>query len=158
MSDMLSCWEEFILISFVAVSYSAIVIILMRFIAGKIIWTILTTTVLAGICMSMFLVFKSLSVKETYLKVPYGVGATFVSFLTIFVIIFLISMRKKIKLVIELFKEAGKAVADMPSMLIQPVLVNLYQKKQIKSSIFIFSDFHCNFCHNRAFLLFHYRY
>lgn len=36
----------------------------------------------------------------------------------------IIFMRKRIKLVIVLFKEAGKAAAHMPLLLFEPILVN----------------------------------
>lgn len=42
---------------------------------------------------------------------------------TVFVVVMTVALRKRIGLVIQLFKEAGKAVAAMPLLLFQPLLV-----------------------------------
>lgn len=52
----------------------------------------------------------------------FAIVATVVTFCVIAVILV---MRKRIRLVIELFKEAGKAVAAMPLLLLEPFLVFL---------------------------------
>lgn len=43
---------------------------------------------------------------------------------TLVIVLVIIALRKRIALVIELFKEAGKACASMPLMLFEPVLVS----------------------------------
>lgn len=45
---------------------------------------------------------------------------------TIIVIATIIYLRKRIKLVIILFKEAGKAATSMPLLLVGPVLVRIH--------------------------------
>lgn len=59
--------------------------------------------------------------KNTYLSF-----ATIATFLTVFVYLLVLIMRKRIKLVVQLFEEAGKAIINMPVLLIEPLLVNLY--------------------------------
>ena len=49
----------------------------------------------------------------------------FLSFQFLIVLIVLV-MRKRIALVIQLFKEAGKAVHSMPVLLLQPIYVSFY--------------------------------
>lgn len=44
--------------------------------------------------------------------------------ITVFLIGAVIFLRKRIKLVITLFKEAGKAATNMPLLLLEPVLVS----------------------------------
>jgi solute carrier family 44 protein 1 (choline transporter-like protein) len=47
------------------------------------------------------------------------------SVVTLLVILIIVVMRKRIELVVQLFKEAGKAMAAMPLLLLQPLLVPL---------------------------------
>jgi len=42
------------------------------------------------------------------------------------VLLVILVMRKRIKLVIQLFKEAGKAINSMPLLLLEPLLVSDY--------------------------------
>lgn len=42
---------------------------------------------------------------------------------TIIVCLVIFVMRKRIKLVIQLFEEAGKAITNMPLLLLEPILV-----------------------------------
>lgn len=56
---------------------------------------------------------------ETYLG--FAIAATIVSIMVVLVIFV---MRKRIKLVVQLFEESGKALTAMPLLLIEPILVN----------------------------------
>lgn len=58
--------------------------------------------------------------------------------ITVVLILTVIFLRKRIKLVIVLFKEAGKAAASMPLILFKPILVSLI----VKTQYFLFSKFH----------------
>lgn len=44
---------------------------------------------------------------------------------TVIICIVIVFLRKRIHLVIALFKEAGKAASDMPLLLFEPVLVKI---------------------------------
>lgn len=44
--------------------------------------------------------------------------------ITLLLICIIIAMRKRIKLVVQLFSEAGKAISAMPLLLPQPILVS----------------------------------
>lgn len=50
----------------------------------------------------------------------FAIGSTVV---TVLVIIMVIALRKRVKLVIQLFKEAGKAILSMPLLLFEPIIV-----------------------------------
>lgn len=49
--------------------------------------------------------------------------AIIASILTFIVIVVVVFMRNRVKLVVQLFKESGKALAVMPFLLLQPILV-----------------------------------
>lgn len=54
----------------------------------------------------------------------YLFGAIIATIMSVLVICVIFFMRKKIQLVIQLIKEAGKAIASMPLILFEPVLVS----------------------------------
>ena len=49
----------------------------------------------------------------------------------IITILVVLVMRKRIALVVQLFKEAGKAVYSMPALLLQPIYVCLFDTKSL---------------------------
>jgi solute carrier family 44 protein 1 (choline transporter-like protein) len=60
--------------------------------------------------------------RKTGTYLAFAIAATVV---TLLVILIIVVMRKRIELVVQLFKEAGKAMAAMPLLLLQPLLVPL---------------------------------
>lgn len=57
---------------------------------------------------------------QSYLA--YAIAATI---LTCIICLVIFVLRKRIRLVIQLFKEAGKALIDMPLLLVEPILVSI---------------------------------
>lgn len=57
-----------------------------------------------------------------YSYLAFAIIATIIS---ICIVLLIIVMRKRIKLVVQLFKEAGKAVSAMPLIIFQPILVSI---------------------------------
>jgi solute carrier family 44 protein 1 (choline transporter-like protein) len=55
----------------------------------------------------------------------YLIFAIVATIITIVVCLVILVMRKRIKLVIQLFKEAGKAISSMPLLLLEPILVSI---------------------------------
>lgn len=53
----------------------------------------------------------------------YAIAATIV---TIMICLVILALRKRIRLVIQLFREAGKALTNMPLLLFEPILVILF--------------------------------
>lgn len=56
----------------------------------------------------------------------YLILAIIASVVTIVISTILFALRKRIELLVKLFEESGKAIGDMPFLLIQPILVRLY--------------------------------
>lgn len=53
------------------------------------------------------------------------IGAIVTTIIAVVIILAFFCMRKRIQLVIQLIKEAGKAIAAMPLILFEPILVRL---------------------------------
>lgn len=58
--------------------------------------------------------------RKNYTYLGFAIAATIV---TIIVLLIILIMRKRIQLVIQLFKESGKAISAMPFLLFEPILV-----------------------------------
>jgi len=59
----------------------------------------------------------------------YLIFAIIATILTIVVLLVILVMRKRIQLVVQLFKEAGKAVASLPILLFEPILVSYFRRR-----------------------------
>lgn len=125
-TDLASCWGEFVLITLIAWTFSGFIVLALRYFADVVIWFILMSTIIAGFALSCFMAAKLGSCRDT-LRIIYGSGMVIAMLMTGFFILLVFAVRKKIKLVIELFKEAGKAIGDVPTLLAQPFLVQ-YKK------------------------------
>lgn len=123
--DVWNCMGELTLVAIVTLTISGSIVILLRYFADIVVWTILFATVIVGFTMACYLSYKFASAK-TGLEVAFAVGAVFVTIVTILIAIFIIFMRNRIQLVIAMFKEAAKAIADVPTTLFLPILVNIY--------------------------------
>ncbi|XP_076320021.1 choline transporter-like protein 1 isoform X3 [Tachypleus tridentatus] len=137
-SDIALCWREIIYMCLIAFGLACIVLVLLRFLAGFIIWFVIISFSLASICVTiyawcMWKEYKneveklasddsSRSVKETKVK-HWLAGAIVMTIFTVIFLLIVIFMRNRIKLVAALFKEAGKAIISMPLILLQPIWV-----------------------------------
>ena len=65
----------------------------------------------------------SIGQRRTNSYLAFAIVATII---TIIICLVIFVLRKRIKLVIELFKEASKALAHMPLLLLEPILVMLF--------------------------------
>lgn len=137
LTDMSHCYRELIYIFSFALVLSLALLILLRFLASIIIWSCLILVILLISSMATYSwTYYYYQILELNNLMPHDsmyaeklastdkwlVGSiflTFVSFATIATVIF---MRKRILLVTMLFKESGKAISDMPLLLLQPVL------------------------------------
>lgn len=123
-SDFASCWQELLFVVLVTAIFSALIIFLLRIAAEFIIWSILLSTILIGFILSCFFSYKFATASTEGLRVAYGVGMAVSMVVTMIFVCVVFMVRKKIKMVIELFKEAGKTIGDVPSMLFQPFVVS----------------------------------
>ncbi|XP_066973400.1 choline transporter-like protein 1 isoform X2 [Macrobrachium rosenbergii] len=140
--DLAASWREIVYMCLIGLAFAIIITAMLRFLAEFVVWLTVAIIILGSIAATIYLWvswhFRSKDVekmekdtsgkysdyeKELMKKQLTGflIGAIVVSIFTVLTILLLIAMRNRIKLVIALFKEAGKAVASMPLLLLQPV-------------------------------------
>lgn len=128
--DLSNCWREVIYVCVISFIFSFIVLVMFRYVVGVIVWLVLLASVVASVIATIFLWIKYAEHKKTPDSErvnTYLVAALIATFTAIIVSLVVFVMRKRVKLVIELFKEAGKAISDMPMLLFEPLLVSLSQ-------------------------------
>ncbi|XP_076335074.1 choline transporter-like protein 1 [Tachypleus tridentatus] len=121
----------------IAFGLTIIVIFLLRFIVGFIIWFLLISLSLATIGGTIYVWYMSQAIKKEMEQLSVDnplkskretevtqwlVGAICATVFTFFFLLVIIVMRKRIKLVSALLKEAGKALAAMPLLFLQPLM------------------------------------
>jgi solute carrier family 44 (choline transporter-like protein), member 1 len=125
--DLSTCWREIFYVCIISFAFSLLVLFLFRFFVGFVVWIILVASIITGFVAMIVLWVKYAEYKKgenpdrenTYL-----IAAIIATVLAVVITLIIVFMRKRIKLVIELFKEAGKAVSDMPFLLFEPLLVS----------------------------------
>ncbi|PNF24373.1 Choline transporter-like protein 1 [Cryptotermes secundus] len=127
--DLEMSWREILYLCLIAFGFSLILLILFRYVVGILVWLVLIGVTLAciGGTVYLWILWKSkkdgLKDKEVNTDVAshlaYAIAATIV---TVIVLLVILVMRKRIKLVIQLFKEAGRAINSMPLLLLEPLL------------------------------------
>lgn len=126
--DLTTCWKEIIYVCIISFVFSFIVLILFRFVVGFVVWIILIASVIAGYVASIYLWVKYSQKRQDpdYERVTtYLIAAILSTIATVAISMVIFVMRKRVKLVIQLFIEAGKALTEMPLLLFEPVLVFL---------------------------------
>lgn len=125
--DLATCWKEIIYVCIISFAFSFIVLILFRFVVGFVVWIILIASVIVGFVASIYLWVKYTQKRQDppdYERVTtYLIAAILSTLATFFISLVIFVMRKRVKLVIQLFIEAGKALTDMPLLLFEPILV-----------------------------------
>jgi hypothetical protein len=116
-NDLLTGLPYIAIICGVAFVFSYIELILIRHAIKYIIWLIWGSFVvlMVGAAIAMFLVTKD----------PMGGGACLFAALVFIVILF--CYRRRIRLVVKLFKEASLALIDVPALMFEPILVSNYR-------------------------------
>ncbi|XP_077291052.1 choline transporter-like protein 1 [Arctopsyche grandis] len=137
--DLHLCWREMLYLCIIAFVFSVIILVLFRFVVGFVVWFVLIGVSLTTVIATIFLwvtwtkerkKLNEISVenqdyisqRKVYSYLGYAILATVITFIILLV---LLVMRKRIRLVIQLFKEAGKAIASMPLLLLEPILTFL---------------------------------
>lgn len=129
--DLTTCWLEVLYVCIISFLFSFLVLILFRFVVGFVVWVVLIASIVAGIVATIFLWIKYAEFKkgeDLNREKTYLVAAIIVTVVSVIIFLIIIVMRKRVKLVIELFKEAGKAISDMPLLLFEPFLVKVMKK------------------------------
>uniref|UniRef100_A0A4P6D6X4 Choline transporter-like protein n=1 Tax=Rhodnius prolixus TaxID=13249 RepID=A0A4P6D6X4_RHOPR len=122
--------REIIGLSIIAFMISVLMVIFMKFFAGFMVWVILIGSMGLSVIGTVYcwILWKQRKNEEdssdihkrktvTYLAI--AIVATIV---TVIILLVIIVLRKRIKLVVELFKEAGRAVTRMPFFIIGTIL------------------------------------
>lgn len=125
--DLATCWREIFYVCILSFLFSFIVLIMFRYVVGFVVWIVLVASVIASVVATFFLWAKYIEYKkgeDTGREKTYLISAIICTIVSIAITLIIIVMRKRVKLVIELFKEAGKAISDMPLLLIEPLLVS----------------------------------
>uniref|UniRef100_A0A182VRR9 Choline transporter-like protein n=1 Tax=Anopheles minimus TaxID=112268 RepID=A0A182VRR9_9DIPT len=130
--DLEACHKEMLWLAVTSFVFSLLTLLLLRIIPGLIVWLVLLAVVLACTAGTIWLWFRWQYESEQLPEAAaesartrmnswlyYAIAATIVTLLVFLVILV---MRKRIKLVVQLFKEAGKAIASMPFLLAEPIL------------------------------------
>ncbi|XP_070508748.1 choline transporter-like protein 1 [Chironomus tepperi] len=120
-------WTSIAMICFVAVCFSYVCLILLRYAAIYVIWIINIAFVLFGVFLTcLFIYAKNV------------VGAALMGIGTLISIGLLYWFRKRIRLVGKLFKETSKALMDVPSIMFEPILTLI----SLIAAFTIFVTFH----------------
>jgi solute carrier family 44 (choline transporter-like protein), member 1 len=128
--DLATCWCEILYVCLIACVFSIILLFLFRYLVGFVVWIILIASVVLGVIATIFLWVKYGEYKkqDQDRESTYLISAIVSTVVTILIFLLIVVMRKRVKLVIELFKEAGKAISDMPLLLFEPLLVSGHSK------------------------------
>ncbi|XP_018373399.1 PREDICTED: choline transporter-like protein 1 [Trachymyrmex cornetzi] len=134
-TDVIIVWRELIFLLLIALTLSVGILVAFRYMIQYIIYVILIGTVLTcnGGTTYLWLAWyqekesvERCEIYEEYSSVePYFIYATIMSAVSVIVFPVVLVMRKRIKLVIQLFREASKAVYSMPALLFQPIYTYL---------------------------------
>ncbi|KAG1659461.1 Choline transporter-like protein 1 [Nymphon striatum] len=127
--DIERCWREIVYLIIIALLLSIVILVLLRYASGLIIWTILLSVAVCCVAGTIILwlqykkykdLLKELgSIRPKYLVKQVNLwlaGAIIVTIVTIIILLVILVMRKRIAMVIALFKEASKAVIKMPAL------------------------------------------
>lgn len=120
--DLILTWPAIALVCVVAFIFSYILLILFRYAIKYIIWIIYIgfIVLIAALAIGCWIGFAT--AKDPEAKPAFLISAIMFSLFTAIAIIVLIWFRKRIRLVAQLFKEASKALIDIPTILFEPVL------------------------------------
>ncbi|CAG9766256.1 unnamed protein product [Ceutorhynchus assimilis] len=127
-------WKVFVPLLLISVVISLGFLLLFPFIAKFMVYVVLVGVVWACAGATVYLwmswnelrTLKSLDaeIKQRQVWTYLGMAVT-ATCVTVVVVLIIVVMRKRIKLVVQLFQEAGKAVSDMPVLLAEPLLTFL---------------------------------
>nr|XP_022315976.1 choline transporter-like protein 1 [Crassostrea virginica]XP_022315977.1 choline transporter-like protein 1 [Crassostrea virginica] len=123
-SDLKKTWREICYLSATALGVSLSIVILLRFIAGVVIWLMvlllgLGSVVGTALCWYHYYELKGGPNSEE--ESNWLIGSISATVVMVIVVLVLLVMRRRIGLVVQLFKEAGRAVSRVPFLLLQPL-------------------------------------
>ncbi|XP_059622600.1 choline transporter-like protein 1 [Phlebotomus argentipes] len=129
--DLDICWREILCLFVLAFVLSFVIVFLLQYLVGILVWLVLIGIVLASIIGVIWLWVKydlvrrstpedsEVGVQRRQSWLAYAIIGTII---TICICLVIFVMRKRVQLVIQLFKEAGKAITSVPLLLLEPFL------------------------------------
>ncbi|XP_025163675.1 choline transporter-like protein 1, partial [Harpegnathos saltator] len=134
-NDLGVAWRELVYLLLIALAFSLAILVAFRYMVQWIIYIVLIGVIIACIGGTTFLWLawyqENKAVKENAIPAedssvePYFIYAIIMSVVTAITLLVVLVMRKRIALVMQLFREAGKAVCAMPALLFQPIYTYL---------------------------------
>ncbi|XP_032681859.1 choline transporter-like protein 1 isoform X2 [Odontomachus brunneus] len=134
-SDLGVAWRELIYLLLIALAISLAILVAFRYMVQWIIYIVLIGVIIACIGGTTYLwlawynenaaVKANAILPEDSSVEPYFIYAIIMSVVTAITLLVVLVMRKRIALVMQLFREAGKAVCAMPALLFQPIYTYL---------------------------------
>ncbi|OWF34929.1 Choline transporter-like protein 1 [Mizuhopecten yessoensis] len=136
--DVCLVWREMIVLCFIALGFAVLMVLLIRFFAAFIVWVIMALAIVGSVVATVFLwwtyadIKSDMDLKKETKRIPlldvevdnekaFLIFSIIATVLTVILLLILLVMRKRIALVVTLFKEAGECVQAMPCLLIQPL-------------------------------------
>ncbi|XP_048758552.1 choline transporter-like protein 1 isoform X1 [Ostrea edulis] len=135
--DLMTGWREMLILCFVALGFGALMVLLIRFLASFIVWFIIVIAIIGSLAGTVGLWWTYMDKKRfiddkeedniPLLNVDIDSEQAFLIYsiiatvLTVILLLVILVMRKRISLTVTLFHEAGKCLADVPILLLQPL-------------------------------------
>lgn len=123
--DLSTCYLEIIYVCVISLTLSFIVLVMFRFVVGFVVWMVLLASMVSGVSGSIYLWIKYAEKKNPIdfeRNTTYLFASILSTCVTIVICLVIFFMRSRVSLVICLFKEAGKALSDMPSLIFEPLV------------------------------------
>ncbi|XP_048763229.2 choline transporter-like protein 1 isoform X2 [Ostrea edulis] len=134
-SDIQNTWKEMLYLAAIAFGTSLLVVVLLWLLAAIVIWMLIFIVTACCIAATGYSWYYWYQFRERFNSLPANqqtetekerkrtwlIYAAIASSITVVLLLLLLIMRKRIQLVVQLFKEAGKAIRCVPFLLLQPV-------------------------------------
>ncbi|KAK0163239.1 hypothetical protein PV327_006944 [Microctonus hyperodae] len=134
-SDLNLAWRELVYLLLIALAISVFILIALRYVVQYVIYIVMCGAVVASISGTIYLWLawyqEDRAVKSGKVHVEdasttsYLIYASLMTIVAVVTLLVVLVMRKRIALVVQLFREAGKAVYAMPALLLQPIYTYL---------------------------------
>ncbi|KAK3091614.1 hypothetical protein FSP39_021199 [Pinctada imbricata] len=133
-ADLTSTWKEILYLCAVATGVSLLVVLFMSILAAVIVWVLVLLTIVLCIGATGYCWYNWYTENKDLLSTDVSqrteeaqesvqtwlIFSSIATGITVIILLILLIMRKRISLVVQLFKEAGKAIKCIPLMLLQP--------------------------------------
>lgn len=123
LSDLENAWREICYLCAIGFGVSLLIVHLMKFVAGIIIWLamfVLGAGSIVGTALCWYNYYRTEIINDDT-ETKWLTASVCATVIMLIILLILLILRKRIALVVQLFKEAGKALGDMPLLIFQPV-------------------------------------